>query len=650
MESSNINTDACCGSCNTEPKPQVNDHAHDHDHGYSSYWRIAITVILLATGYVLKNHGILTGFYEPLLYVAAYLPVGWPVLRMAWNAALKGDLFTEFSLMSLATIGAMSIGEYAEGVSVMFFYTIGELFQEAALKKARRSITALLSMQSDVVRVWRDGRYCLVNAKDVQQGEKFQLLAGEKLAIDAILLSSEATFNLSAITGESLPVTLLKGDFIPSGAIQLDKVIELQVKNSYNNSTIARMMHMVQEAATRKAPTELFIRKFSRIYTPAVAVAALAIVLMPSLFLTNYVFRDWLYRALVFLVISCPCALVISIPLSYFGGIGAASRRGIMFKGGNYIDALAEVNCIAFDKTGTLTKGKPNVVVYVCETDESDFFNAAYTLEKLSTHPVAAAIAVFCKEKGGAGNITATHIQEFPGKGISGKIGDTEIFVGNTRLLDALQISYPSAIQDVAGIITAVAVNRKYVGHFVLADKVRDNALSALALLSKAGIKQTAILSGDKKQEVERVAAQLGIQKIFAELLPDQKVHKLKELKEQSKGRIAFVGDGINDAPSLALSDVGIAMGGIGSDIAVETADVVIQNDDLQNVVRAIKVAKVTVQVARQNVVLAIGVKLLVLGLGAAGMASMWAAVFADVGVALLAILNATSIQFRKID
>lgn len=648
MVENNAHTDACCGSCSSETITPVNDHAHEHEHSYSSYWRIAATVILLVTGYVLKQQDVLTGIYVPLLYVAAYLPVGFPVLRMAWNAALKGDMFTEFSLMSLATIGAMSIGEYAEGVSVMLFYTIGELFQESAVKKARRSITALLGMQSDAARVWRDNAYRSVNARDVQPGEKLQLLSGEKLAVDAILLSDDAVFNMSAITGESLPVTLLKGAFVPSGAIQIDKVVEFTVKNSYSNSTISRMLQMVQDASARKAPTELFIRKFSRIYTPAVAIAALAIVLVPSLIFSSYVFNDWLYRALVFLVISCPCALVISIPLSYFGGIGAASRRGILFKGGNYIDALARVDCIAFDKTGTLTTGKPQVVQHICKTDESSFFQATFALEKLSTHPIAAAVTLFCQQKGAVAISETSQVQEFPGKGISGIVDGDQVLVGNTRLMDSKQISYPEDLLALSGILIVVAINGKYTGHFLIADKLKDNARDVITQLKREGVKQTAILSGDKKQVADEVAVQLGIQKVFAELLPDEKVHKLKELKEQSKGKIAYVGDGINDAPTLAFSDVGIAMGGIGSAIAVETADLVIQNDDLQNVVRAIKVAKATVQVARLNVVLAIGVKMIVLGLGAAGMASMWAAVFADVGVALLAILNATSIQFRK--
>lgn len=628
------------------------EHGHEHDHsgasgGLGQYVPATGSFLLLMAGlafdYWLKP-AFFTGYIRLGWYLLAYIPVAWPVLKDAVKAMAKGEIFTEFLLMTLATVGAFSIREFPEGVAVMLFYAIGELFQSAAVNRAKRNIKALLDIRPDTATVIRN-QPVQVKPEEVVIGEIVQVKVGEKVALDGTLLSERGSFNTAALTGESKPSDINKGEEVLAGMINLDKVIEIKVTKKFSESSLARILDLVQNANSRKAQTELFIRKFSKIYTPAVVGLALCLLFIPYFFVEGYVFSDWLYRSLIFLVISCPCALVISIPLGYFGGIGAASRNGILFKGSNYLDLLTKINTVVMDKTGTLTKGVFKVQeVNSARLPHDEFVAIAAAVEAQSTHPIAKAIVDYAGNKN---KLKSEQAEEIPGHGLKAVVNGAVVLAGNTKLLKKFNILYLAKIDAIADTIVVVAINNEYAGFITIADEIKEDAADTIKAMHELQIK-TVMLSGDKQAVVDKVAKQLRIDSAFGSLLPENKVEKVEALKADKSRVIAFVGDGINDAPVLALSDVGIAMGGLGSDAAIETADVVIQTDQPSKIITAIKIGKTTKSIVWQNIGLAFAVKLIVLGLGAGGLATMWEAVFADVGVALIAILNAVRIQNKK--
>lgn len=618
------------------------------------YWRIILSALLLFSGIILNATGatFFKGEYVPFIwYLLAYLPVGLPVMKEAWESILQKDVFSEFTLMSIATLGAFYIGEYPEGVAVMLFYSLGELFQDKAVDKAKRNISALLDVRPETATVIRNGSTLVEAPQRVQVGETIEVKAGERVPLDGTMLDEVAAFNTSALTGESVPRNIRQGGEVLAGMIATDKVVRIQVTKPFEKSALSRILELVQNASERKAPAELFIRKFARIYTPAVTGLAALIVLLPFLYSLadaqfSFIFNDWLYRALVFLVISCPCALVVSIPLGYFGGIGAASRLGVLFKGGNYLDAITQVNTVVFDKTGTLTKGTFDV--QSCQAQpgvpEEKLIQLAASAERNSTHPIAKAIVSYAKQKD-IELIATTNVTEIAGHGLQATMDGTRVLVGSTRLLTKFGIEYPDELSSIVDTIVVCAIGTRYAGYLLLSDTLKEDAVNAVKELKALNINNIQILSGDKQAIVTNFAEKLGITQAYGDLLPDGKVKHIEALRSNPANRIAFVGDGINDAPVLALSHVGIAMGGLGSDAAIETADVVIQTDQPSRVATAIHAGRQTRRIVWQNISLAFGVKLLVLILGAGGIATLWEAVFADVGVALIAIVNAIRIQ-----
>jgi Cd2+/Zn2+-exporting ATPase len=615
---------------------------------WKPYFPAAISTTMLIIGTVLDSYSNLSFFTQYIRlawYSIAYLPVGLPVIKDALKAIAKGQFFTEFFLMSLATIGAFGIKQYPEGVAVMLFYSIGELFQSMAVNRAKRSIKALLDVRPDKATVLKNGKPFETPPEKVIVNEIIQVKPGEKVALDGTLESEESSFNTAALTGESNPTTIQKGQAVLAGMINLDKVVEIKVSKPFAESSLARILDMVQNATSKKAQTELFIRKFSKVYTPIVVFLAVGLTLVPYLIVNDYVFSQWLYRALIFLVISCPCALVISIPLGYFGGIGAASRKGILFKGSNYLDLMTKINTVVMDKTGTLTKGVFKVQEVKSEKlPESEFTSLVAALESNSTHPIAKAIVEYNgKDKTAAMN----NIEEIAGHGLKGQSNGSTIMAGNTKLLKKFNIAYPSEIDSITDTIVVAAINNEFAGYITIADEIKEDAVKAIDELNKMNI-NTVMLSGDKQSVVDQIASKLNIKNAFGDLLPEHKVNKVEEIKKDKNNVVAFVGDGINDAPVLALSDVGMAMGGLGSDAAIETADVIIQTDQPSRIVTAIHIGKATRRIVWQNISFAFGVKVIVLVLGAGGLATMWEAVFADVGVALLAVLNAVRIQKMK--
>jgi Cd2+/Zn2+-exporting ATPase len=602
---------------------------------------ILIIVLVLDYGFQIK----LNKWTSLGVNGVAYLLAGWDVLALAIRKISRGDIFNEFVLMSVATLGAFYIGEYAEGVAVMVFYSIGEWFQDSAVDRAKASIKALLDIRPDKVTVIRDGDTLEIRSPEVRINEVIRVKPGEKVGLDGVLISDKASFNTAALTGESKPDTKYKEEPILAGMINLQSVADIKVSALFKDSKLSKVLAMVQDAAARKSQTQLFISSFAKVYTPIVFFLALALAFIPYFLVEDYVFNDWLYRALVFLVISCPCALVVSIPLGYFGGIGLASRNGILFKGGDFLDVMTKVDTVVMDKTGTLTKGVFKVQqVVATDIDERELVNLVALLERNSTHPIAQAIHEY------AGKLTSTDtyttVEELAGYGLKGIIKGREILAGNSKLLKKYSIPYPEAIDAIADTIVVAAIDQKYVGYLTIADELKEDAVEAVKLLHARNIK-TVMLSGDKQSVVDKVAKHLGIANAYGNLLPADKVAKVEALKAEGR-RIAFVGDGINDAPVLALADVGIAMGGLGSDAAIETADVVIQNDHISKVVTALQIGKLTRNIVWQNIALAMGVKVLVLTFGAFGVANLWEAVIADVGVAFLAILNAVRIQSIK--
>ncbi len=651
--------DSCCSSkAHLKPHdhhshPHEDGDEHDHNHSgdpssFKTYLPAIVTLGMLLIGIAFDNVFKVEAFkmIRPYWYMVAYLPVGIPVLKEVWETFKAGDFFTEFSLMSIATIGAFAIGEYPEGVTVMLFYTIGELFQMAAVNRAKRNISALLDVRADMANVLRNGKYESVGPEKVNVGETIQIKAGEKIPLDGEMLSEKSSFNTAALTGESNPRTINKGENVLAGMLNLDLLIEIKVTKVFADSALSRILEMVQHATTRKAKTELFIRKFAKVYTPIVFFLALALVTIPILIMgSEYQFQTWLYRALVFLVISCPCALVISIPLGYFGGIGAASGHGILLKGSNFLDLITKLNTVVMDKTGTLTKGVFKVQKVESNIDRDEFLNLLGALEAKSTHPIAKAIVQYV---GNGISYSAENVEELSGMGLKGTVNGKRILAGNTKLLAKSNIDFDFKINDTEESIVVLSVDGKYAGYVLIADEIKDDSADAVKQLYENGIKQVVMLSGDKTSIVKKVAQRLGIHSFYGDLLPEDKVARLEEIKSDKSKVVAFVGDGINDTPVLAISDIGIAMGAMGSDAAIETADVVIQTDQPSKIVTAIKIGKATKKVVIQNIVLAFAVKALVLILGAGGLATMWEAVFADVGVALLAILNAVRIQKMK--
>ncbi|EKB06046.1 heavy metal translocating P-type ATPase [Myroides odoratus] len=582
--------DSCCNSkleFNKKPAHNHEDHSHDdHDHNHgemNSKYTIGFSILLFFLGVLFANVLKVDWFINNptlrvLWYLAAYVPVGFPVLKEAFSLMLKKDFFNEFSLMGIATLGAFAIGEYPEAVAVMLFYTIGEMFQESAVNKAKGNIKALLDIRPNEANVFRNNAFTIVNPEEVQIGERIQVKVGEKIPLDGALLSDKGSFNTSALTGESKPSSYKKGETVLTGMINLEQVIEIRTTKLYQDSSLAKILEMVQEASTRKAPTELYIRKFAKVYTPIVFFLAVLLTFVPYLFLGEaYVFTQWLERALVFLVISCPCALVISVPLGYFGGIGAASRNGILFKGSNFLELMAKLDIVVMDKTGTLTEGVFKVQKVETTLPQEQFVQLVAAIEKQSTHPIAKAIVEAYPT-----SLVAEKVREISGKGLAGVIDNQEILVGNTALLTQHNIAYPDEVNEIVESIVVVAIDNQYAGYITIADQIKEDSKDAIRLMRSMGVQKTIMLSGDKDTITQKVAQETGIDFALGGLLPEGKVEQVERLKKENPtSSLAFVGDGINDAPVLALSDVGIAMGGLGSDAAIETADVVIQTDQL---------------------------------------------------------------------
>ncbi|EGP4973154.1 cadmium-translocating P-type ATPase [Enterococcus faecium] len=581
---------------------------------------------------------LLFDFNEPIRligYLLIYLLIGYDVVKKAVMNIVKGKIFDENFLMSVATIGAMLIGEYPEAVAVMLFYQIGEYFQGLAVSHSRKSIRELMAIRPETAHVQTAEGLMTVNPEDVQIGQFVLVKPGERVPLDGTIIEGESLVDTSALTGESVPKSVYVGETVLSGFINKNKPFLVQVEKSYENSTISKLLELVENASSKKAPAENFITKFARYYTPVVVGLAVLLAVLPPLVVSGAAFSEWIYRALTFLVISCPCALVISVPLSFFGGIGGASKIGVLVKGSNYLELLAQTETVVFDKTGTLTKGDFSIQTIDTKIDPKIFMQYVASAEQFSTHPIAQSVL-----EGYAGPLLpTTNIQEFAGEGILAEVDGKQVLVGNHKLMERFEISFPSS-QEI-GTLLYLAIDQSYSGYLVIADTLKEDAVDALVQLKQAGVKNTVMLTGDSKKIADHIGKQVGVDKIYSELLPEDKVQRLEEILQRNNKKTAFVGDGINDAPVLARADVGIAMGGLGSDAAIEAADVVIMNDQPSKIAEAIHLAKKTLKIVKQNIVFAIGIKILVLSLGAFGFASMGDAVFADVGVTVLAVLNA---------
>lgn len=648
----------CCSTKPQQKEHQHSDHGHGHDHNHDHshdngekttlqlFLPAIISFVLLLTGIALDNYikpEWFNGWVRVVLYVAAYIPVGLPVLKDAINSIRYSDFFSEFFLMSIATLGAFAIGEYPEGVAVMLFYSVGEVFQAMAVQRAKKNIKGLLDQRPDEITILENNIPRVIKAETAKVGHIIQLKPGEKLALDGELISESASFNTAALTGESKPDTKRKGEAVLAGMINLNSVSQVLVQKEYKDSKLSKILELVQNATSQKAPTELFIRKFAKVYTPIVTFLAIAICLLPYFFVENYEFKTWLYRALIFLVISCPCALVISIPLGYFGGIGAGSKNGILFKGSNFLDTLANIQNVVMDKTGTMTEGVFKVQTANIENgfNQDQILKYLNVLESKSTHPIATAVHEYVGEIDHS--VILENTEEIPGHGLKSSIDGKDFLAGNFKLMDKFNIPYQVNHSVLSDTLIAIAYDGKFAGYLSISDQIKPDAAKAVAELKRLNVKTT-MLSGDKTAVVKEVAEKIGIENAFGDLLPEDKVEKVKAIKAQGE-TVAFIGDGVNDAPVVALSDVGMAMGGLGSDATIETADVVIQDDQPSKIPTAIRIGKETKKIVWQNIILAFAVKAIVLILGAGGLATMWEAVFADVGVALLAILNAVRIQ-----
>lgn len=616
-----------------------------------------ISFIMLIAGVGMDHYGFVffkqSRFIEIGWYIIAFLPVGLPVVKEAYEGIIAKDYFNEFTLMVLACIGAFCIREYPEAVGVMLFYSIGETLQHKAVEKATGDISKLLDVRSEYAHVIHDNAVVSVNPRTVSIGDIIEVRPGERVPLDGVMESDNGLFDTSALTGESVPRDIRKGEEVLAGMLSSNSIVRIKVDKEYSQSALSRILDLVKNASSRKAPAELFIRKFARFYTPIVIILSVLVVVIPwivSLFLSsfNYVFSEWLYRALVFLVISCPCALVISVPLGYFAGIGAASRVGILFKGGNYLEAITKVNTIAFDKTGTLTTGKFSVEKIVTGSlSEIELLSLIASAEQNSSHPLAIALVNYvCDE--GIEIPVASDVKEIAGYGIKAYVGGKEVVVGNLKMLRSQDINYSSNIDSEAATIIACGVDGCFGGYVTLADTLKPDSEVAIKSIKDLGIENIVMLSGDKKEMVKKYAAMLGIKEAYGDLLPQDKVSYVDRVSKTSGKEIAFVGDGMNDAPVLAISNVGIAMGGLGSDAAIESADVVIQTDTPSKVSTAIQIGRITRCIVKENIIGAISIKVVILVLGAIGYASLWAAVFADVGVALLAVMNSMRIMWKK--
>lgn len=575
-----------------------------------------------------------------VMFLLSYLIVGFDVIKKALRNIVNGQVFDENFLMTLATFGAVALGEYSEAVGVMLFYQIGELFQSYAVNKSRRSVAALMDIRPDYANLKTKDGLKTVSPDEVSPGDVIVIRPGERVPLDGEIVKGDSLVDTSAITGESVPRELGVGLPIVSGCVNINSLLEVCVKSVYAESTVSKILDLVENSTVKKAKVEQFITKFARYYTPAVVLLAAALAVLPPLLITGENFADWVYRALTFLVISCPCALVISVPLSFFGGIGAASRQGILVKGGNYLQALSEAEIVVFDKTGTLTKGSFSVVdINPEKISAAELLKYAAYAGVHSSHPVSQSIRAAYKEEIKTSLVNA--FEEIPAHGVSAVVDGRQIFVGSSRLLKKFQISYPEV--NAVGSVIYVAVDGKFSGWIRIADEIKPDSKAAIADLKAMGVRRTVMLTGDTRRAGEAVAAELGLDEVCTELLPAGKVEKVEELlrEKSASGKLIFVGDGLNDAPVLARADIGIAMGGIGSDAAVEAADIVIMTDEPSKIASAMRISKKTLAIVKQNIVFALAVKFAVLGMGAVGMATMWEAVFADVGVSVLAVLNA---------
>ncbi|MDU5232682.1 heavy metal translocating P-type ATPase [Negativicoccus succinicivorans] len=600
-------------------------------------WRIIIGAAVLATAVLLSLNN---EWLQIALFIISYIIVGGDVVKRAVKNIFKGQVFDENFLLSIATIGAFFIGEYPESVAVMLFYQVGELFQSYAVGKSRKSIASLMDIRPDYANVKKGDELVKVDPDEVQIGDIIVIKAGEKIPLDGKVIEGSSMIDTSALTGESVPREVEVGSDILSGCININGVITAEVTKEFGESTVSKILDLVENASSKKSNSEQFITKFARYYTPVVVIIAVFLAIIPPLVIDGATFTDWIYRALAFLVVSCPCALVISIPLSFFGGIGGASKKGVLVKGSNYLEALAETEIVVFDKTGTLTKGVFNVQeIHPEGVSKEELLELTAHAESYSNHPISLSLKrAYSKE---IDNGRISDVEEISGHGVIATVDGKKVMAGNIKLMKMMDIPYFKG--ELIGTIVHVAVNNKYIGYIVIADEVKEDSAQAIKELKAANIKQTVMLTGDNKSIGSKVAKELGLDKVYAELLPADKVEKLEELFSQKskKGKLAFVGDGINDAPVLARADIGIAMGGLGSDAAIEVADVVIMTDEPSKIATAMKISKKTLKIAHQNIVFAIGIKIIVLILSAFGITTMWAAIFADVGVTIIAVLNA---------
>jgi Cd2+/Zn2+-exporting ATPase len=637
---------ACCS------QKQHEHHHHEHHHGgiRNRIMLIVITALLLVGAIWIEKYWQLPTWQLLLIYLIPYLLVGHDTLKEAVEGLIHGEAFNEHFLMSVATIGALCIGflpgaetEFPEAVFVMLFFQVGELFEEYAEGKSRESITHLMDIRPDTASVERNGMTTTVDPNQVAVGETIIVRPGEKVPLDGVVLEGTSALNTVALTGESLPRDITVGDEVISGCVNLSGVIRIKTTKSFGESTVAKIIQLVENAGNSKSKSEAFITRFARVYTPVVVGAALILALLPPLLSGHFatVFPDWLYRALLFLVVSCPCALVISVPLTFFGGIGGASRNGILVKGSSYMDILAKLGIVVFDKTGTLTHGQFAVTAVHPDTcDEHQLLHLAAHVEHFSTHPIGAALRDAFPDEATDG-CKVTDIEELAGQGIRARVADQIVCVGNTKMMDAVGAKWHDCHH--IGTIIHVAIDGVYAGHIVINDQIKNDSAEAIASLRALGVQRIVMLTGDRREVGEHVAAQLALTEYHTELLPADKVAHVEQLLDEriDGARLAFVGDGINDAPVLARADVGIAMGGLGSDAAIEAADVVIMDDRPSKIAIAIRIARHTITIARQNIWLAIGIKVAILILAACGIGTMWMAVFADVGVTVMAVLNA---------
>ena len=608
-------------------------------------YKIIISAVLFAIAIAVKfqNEWINNG-----IFILSYLIVGFEILKKAVRNISRGKVFDENFLMSLATLGAFGIGEFPEAVAVMLFYQIGELFQSYAVDKSRKSISSLMNIRPDFANVLREGKEEKVDPDEIKIGETIFVKPGEKVPLDGKVIDGTSMLETAALTGETVPRSVKPGDEILSGCINQDGVLKIEVTKEFEESTVSKILDLVENASSKKSKSENFITKFAKYYTPIVVIIAVFLAILPPIFIKDATLLDWIYRALSFLVVSCPCALVISIPLSFFGGIGGASRIGVLIKGSNYLEALASTEMVVFDKTGTLTKGVFEVQkISSVNISESELLEIASYAENYSNHPIAKSIKQAYSKDINESRIK--DVQEISGHGISANFEGKELLIGNSKLMEENEIEYKECNE--VGTVIYIAVDKDFAGSILISDKIKEDSVKAIKELKTYGIKQTVMLTGDRKEVAEEVAKNLGIDNVYSELLPDGKVKKVEELlkNKNEKSKLAFVGDGINDAPVLALADIGIAMGGLGSDSAIEAADVVIMTDEPSKINSVIKLSRKTMRIVKENIVFAISVKVLVLMLSAFGIATMWEAVFADVGVSIIAIINALRMLSKKI-